>query len=455
MQAKKTVLVGTLVALPVLIPVGRSMAEEGLRGTLTIGERLRSVSESGFPTPEDEGTSAVTTLNFGLTSENANQQLTLGLSTNIPYFFEDDDTLNSGNTLEDPAARLGYSIENRSSRLTFDTSYRRTDVGTSTFFDETIDQDVVSGAGTRTFVSARTGLTLGEDGPVTATLSHDYLRSTYSDTADPTLSDSTTHSLNGRLSFRVTPVASAFVFANWREQDQELATASDSTTQSIGIGGSYEISPVTSVSAQLSYDEDERVNSITSSSASGIGYLFGLRRATSNGAYTFDFSSTETTNGERQEASVGRSLDLKRGSIAFTLGMSRTGDSSFEPLANLDLNYDISETSNISASLSQVSDIDDDDQNTIQTRLNVSYNYEINALSSLSAGLRIANDNELGVGSVDARTISANLSYTREVGQDWGLVSGIQYETEQNDNRADRNTRTVFVGLEKTFNFRP
>lgn len=450
MQAKKAGMIGILIAAPVFIPITRTMAEEGLRANFTFGERLRYVGEEGFASPQNEGTSLVTTLGFGLLSESSNQVLSLNLGTDIPFYASDNDSFNSTFTFEDPFARLGYTIQNRSSLLALNTSYRRTDVGTSNFFDETINEDVVTGGGKRELYSFNTDLTLGQDGPVTTNLGYRYLRSEY-DQADPSLSDSTTQSVDGRVDFRISPLASIFVFGDWRQEDRDLASQSDRTTTSAGIGTRYEITPVTSATAQVSYDTDES----DTNSNDGIGFRAGLDRALSNGSLGFDISGTETLTGFRQEASVGRNYNLPRGSFAFSLGVVKDEGTSIEPLANLSLSLGLTETSQFTVNLSQRPDFDDDDIDVIRTRLSIGYDLEINSLSSLSADIRLANDNRFGTTAADSRSVLASLSYNRAVGNDWDLVSGLSYEADQNANQLDTNTTTFFVGIERSFDFRP
>lgn len=451
MRAKKAALGGLLGIAPLLTPIGSTMAQEGLNASLTIGERLRNVSEEGFTTPQNEGTSAVTTLGFSLLSETVSQTLSLDLGTDIPIYADDNDNFNSSFVLEDPFARLAYTLDNRNSLLALTTSYRRSDVGTSNFFDETLDEDVVTGGGKRELSSARFALTLGREAPVTTDLSYTYLRSTF-DQADPSTSDSTTNTLNGRVTFQLSPVASTFVFADWSEQDQDLATQSDRTTSSAGLGASYDISPVTRVTAQVSYDRDEDATRTND----GIGFQFGLRRDVSRGSIDFDASGTETINGLRQTVSVGRSYNLQRGSIFFSLGAVKEESAPVEPLANLRLSLDLTDTSRFNIGLNQSADVDDEDFNTIRTRLNVNYDLDINSLSFLSASLQLANDNRTGNGGGDdSRAVLASLTYNREITRDWDLVSGISYESDQNANSSDTKTRTVFVGIEKTFDFRP
>lgn len=450
MQVKKAGMVGILIAVPVVIPISRTMAEESLRATFTIGERLRSVSEQGFASPQNEGTSLVTTLGFGLSAENNNQIFSLNLGTDVPVYLDDNDNLNSSFLFEDPFAQLNYSLQNRSSLLSFNSSYRRSDVTSSNFFDETLDEDVVIGGGKREIYSVGTSLTLGQEQPVTTDLRYNFLRSEF-DQADPNQSDSTTQSVNGRVSFRITPLASIFVFGDLRQEDRDLATQSDRTTTSAGIGADYSISAVTSVTAQVSYDKDES----DTVQNDGTGFMFGVDRDVPTGTYSFDVSGTETINGFRQQASVGRSYDLQRGSIVFSLGALREENTSIEPLANLSLNLALTDTSRINIGLSQRPGFDDNDVNVIRTRLSAGYDYEINSLSSLSVDFQLANDNRFGTSANDSSSALASLSYNRAVSRDWDLVSGFSYETDRNDNQADQNTSTVFLGLEKTFDFRP
>lgn len=447
MRAKRIILSGLASAAPLLILIDSTRADPGLSASLTLGERLRHVEKDGFSRPQDEGTSAVTTFDFSLDSETAGETFSLDLGADIPLFFDDND--NSSSTLEDPFARLDYTRENRSTLLSFSTSYRESDVGESNFLDETVDDNVVTGGGTRELLSGRVALTLGRESPVRTDLSYSYLRSTFED-ADPDQSDSTTNTVAARVTFRLNPVASAFVFADWRDEDRDLASQSDRTTSALGIGTTYDISARSRVTAQLSYDRDED----DTDSNEGLGFQFGATRAVSTGTYSVDLSGTETIDGFRQQVSGGRSYNLARGSFSFSLGAVKDEGTSVEPLANLQLALQLTEISRFNLGLSQSPDFDDNDDSVIRTRLNVGYNLDINAVSSLSADFQVAEDDRFGTNAGDSRSILASLSYNRALTRDWDLVGGISYESDQNENRADTNTSTVFLGVERTFDFR-
>lgn len=450
MQAKTKGLIGILIAAPLSVPFTGLLAQEGRQASLTVGERLRYVNEEGFINPQNEGFSLVTTLDYTYRSETPSDTLTFDLGTAIPLYAEDNNNFNSTFVFEDPYARIGYIRENRASALAFNASVRRTDVGLSNFFDETIDEDVVVGGGKRELYAAGVRLTFGRETPVQTQLGYSYLDSKFIDAA-PQNVDTTTQTIDGRVDFRLSSVATVFAFAAWREEDRDRALNPTRTTTSYGLGTNYILSSVTDATFQLSYDTDE--DGLTRNE--GLGFRFGIGRARPNGTLRLDVSGVETIDGFRQEASVGRSYDLKAGGFGFTLGAVKDEGTSVEPLLNLFWNRDINETSRIDVALGQEPDFDNLDRSVIRTRLSIAYRYDINSISSLSANFQVANDNRFGTDANDTRSAIASLSYTRDVGQDWDLVSGISYETEQRNIGNDLTTSTVFVGLERRFDFRP
>lgn len=444
-MAKKALLSGILI----LTPIGGILAQDGLVATFGVTQQLEYVGEQGFSTPQDEGLRAVTGLSFGLSSQNSNQQFDFGLTGGLVLSDQ-----NSSFDIENPSARLLYGISSRDTALTFNANYRRADVDQSNFFEDNIflDPTVFSDEGTRTVASLRTGLELGRTAPVSYSFNHIYAQTSYDDTLDPALRDNTTQGLDGRVNFRLNGAVSTYVFASWREIDEDGINANDSTTTRYGVGGSFQVSPVLSLTTELNYSDSETTNSGVTS---GLGYSLGLLRDLPNGSLGGSISATETINGTRTQARISRAMEFKRGSATFGIGASRTAGLSTEPLVEAALNFAISEVSNIGVNLSQASSISTNDQETINTRLGINYSRELTALSSISGGIQYAEQDVLVPGGIDQSSISANLTYRHDVGQDWDLISGYRYTSSRRDDRADRDSSTVFLGLEKTFSFRP
>lgn len=440
--------IGVLTCIPVAIPF-TGWAEEGIRATLGVSSRLESVEKEGFTTPQDEeGLRFSTRLNFGLSSETRFQQFDLSFGTSLVQNFSESEFDN-----EDPSVRLNYRLENRNAVLSFGSFYNRTDVDQANFILEE-GEDIEVGDGDRTVRGFNTALTVGRDGPVQLDFSQRYSRSTFSNTVDPDLSDSTRENYSARATFRINPVLSANIFATRDTVERDNPDDNDQEDESYGIGASYEINPVLSVSGQLSYDRSEST-STTSRNSDGLGYSLDVSRALSRGALTAGFSGTETINGTRYQIRAGRSLDLPRGSIFVSVGATKTDGTSVQPLVNLGVEYALTELSQISVDVSQSSTVNQDDDESIRTRLGIRYTHTLSDISSLSAGAQLASSNGVEDDGVDRSSLSADLTYRRAVGADWDMVTGYSYSTSQRDGQEDRNTSTLFLGLEKTFDFRP
>lgn len=458
MRAGKLAFVSTISAI-LISALGRpalAQDQDGLSLSFTLGERLRSVSETGPDPDQDDGTSLVTSLGFELSSTTRTQTFDLNIDTTLPLSLgggsDDDDDFE----FEDPTIRLSYALENRNSLLTFDASFRRRDVGDTTFLGDTDDLAVTTGGGARTITTFAPRLILNREGPVTAELGYRYTTDTYSG-ADPSIADTTTQALDSRVTFRLSLVADAFVFARHTTLKREAPTNTDRVTTAYGVGADYALSEVTNVSASISYDTVETTDTTGAvlQKTDGLGFDISLNYTRSNGTYRLNLRSTETVNGARHQITAGRNLEMPRGTADASLGLVKNEGESVEPVVNLTFSGDISETSRINLLLSQSASTDDDDNNVIRSRMNLGYSYEINTRSSLSAGLQVANDNETGAGAIDQTTISTNVSYNYALGQEWDLVSGISYRKEKRDSGADNTRRTLFIGLEKRFDWRP
>ena len=251
-------------------------------------------------------------------------------------------------------------------------------------------------------------------------------------------------------------MASVNVFASHKEVDAETVGANDRTTRRAGIGGSYDISPTLTATAEISYDKIEtNDNAGTITSTDGIGYSLGLTRELGNGALNFNFSENETVNGKHRQASIGRKTTFKRGTLSYSLGVTKTDGLSIQPLANLDVDYELDKNSSLKVTLSQESTVNDDDETTINSRLGLTYARKLNALSSLTAGLQVIDRNTFTTGGEDQTSVRLNLSHRYDVGGDRDLVSGYSYTKTKRDTQSNRKTSTLFIGLEKAFDFRP
>lgn len=442
-----------LVAAPVLLSSGYIFAQDGGQGgvsaSLKIGQRLESINRTGATNSSDEGTRSLTTLAFGLQSVTRTQTLSFNLSGGFEKFLSKSDSFE----FDDPRASLSYSLENKNTLLSLNTSYSRSDIEDSSFDENPLTPELDTGSGDRETYSTNTSLTFGRDTPITTSLSHAFARTKYSGTNNPDLNDSTRHTVSGRLNFDLSSEASVNVFATWNKVDEDGVGANDRTTRRAGVGASYAISDLTRVNGQLSYSINESTNSATTE---GIGYSFEMVHDRPNGEISAQFSEDKSINGTRRQLSFTRSLEIPRATLSLSLGVSKTDGFDLQPLVNASLDYTLDQASSLKLSLSQQATTNSNDSELVRSRLSVSYERDLTALSQISAGLQLIDENFLGTGAnADERSLRVNLNHNYSLGNDWGLVSGYEFSSTRVDGQPERDRRRIFIGLEKTFAFRP
>ncbi|TDT73111.1 hypothetical protein BDE40_3293 [Litoreibacter halocynthiae] len=451
---QKTYLIG-LLAGPLLLCPTVLLAQEtdagGVIATLEVGQRFQYIEEDGFSgSSSDEGLRSLTSVAFSVSSETHSQYLAFNLSTGIAQ-----NLTNGGSTeFESTRASLDYRISNRSTELTFGGFYLRDEVDDLAFDTSLEDDAITTGAGQREVFNLTTGLTVGRESPITGSLRHVFEKSEYSDTTDPSLNDSLTQRVEGRLSFEVSPNLEASVFGSFSTVDEQGAGATDRETSRIGIGATYEVTPSTTLTGEIAYSTEDSRGTVVDET-DGLNYAFSLAHARPNGEVSLRFSEDDTLNGKRRQLTAGRSYQLRRGEFSFSLGATKTDGFSPQPIANVQLDYQIDRNSTFEVSLQQSGGIDGGNNEVINTRLDMSYARELTSLSQISAGLALVEENVLNAGGVDRRSVRFNVSHAYQLARQWDLVSGFSHSSVREDAQPTRKRNTVFLGIQKSFSYRP
>ncbi|WP_281859959.1 hypothetical protein, partial [Litoreibacter halocynthiae] len=240
---------------------------------------------------------------------------------------------NGGSTeFESTRASLDYRVSNRSTELTFGGFYLRDEVDDLAFDTSLEDDAITTGAGQREIFNLTTGLTVGRESPITGSLRHVFEKSEYSDTTDPSLNDSLTQRVEGRLSFEVSPNLEASVFGSFSTVDEQGVGATDRETSRIGIGATYEVTPSTTLTGEIAYSTEDSRGTVVDET-DGLNYAFSLAHARPNGEVSLRFSEDDTLNGKRRQLTAGRSYQLRRGEFSFSLGATKTDGFSPQPIA--------------------------------------------------------------------------------------------------------------------------
>lgn len=451
--ARKRVTILGLSTAPLLLSGGFIWAQDagGIQATFDFSQRFEYTEEDGITVGSDEGLRTITGLGFTLSSESRSQRLAFSGFTNVAKNLTNSD----GVEFEDTVVALDYARFSRNSELTFGLTYRRDEVDDLAFDTELLlDDDITSGDGQREIFGVATGLTLGREGPITATLTQAYERSVYSDTIDPSLNDSDTRSATGRLSFQVSPVLTTDIFAAWTEVDEDGPTALDRRFWRAGVGAVYDISPATTLRGELFY-EDESSEDDELTEENGIGYALSVTTDRPNGEISLSFEEEQTINGTRREALIGRSYDLRRGSLSFAVGATRTEGFSTQSLANVAFDFQIDPLSTIRMELDQTAGVNDDDSEVVNTRFDMSYTRNISSLSDISASIALVDENVIGTGLGDEQSVRFDLTHRYEITRDWNLVSGFEFSSVDEDTSERRDRSTLFLGIERSFDIRP
>ena len=92
-----------------------------------------------------------------------------------------------------------------------------------------------------------------------------------------------------------------------------------------------------------------------------------------------------------------------------------------------------------------------DDSNVLRTVARVDYDYDINNISGIGLTATFARNEETdGTDRLDR--IDFGATYSREITRDWAMELGYRYRA-RNDDDGDRDSHSVFVGINRAFNF--
>ena len=445
-------------ALSMLCVIGAAVRGQetppGFLASLDITQRLEYSDNPDLDIDGDADLFGRTILDFGLESVTKVQSFALNLGTEIEEFRDDND---SDLDVTNSSFNLAYDRNTRNALIGLDLRYREFDTDSSFSDDDFfLDPNVITqDSGTRQSYGFGLEGAVGREAPIGASFTWNYDKITYSDTDDPDLTDSSTNDFSGQIDFRVDPRITTNLTANYIDFDADGNGVNRETT-GLGAGVVLEVTPIWTTSLSLSYDRIERTGDEVGTDE-GISGAIEVIRAVPNGSLAVNYSSDveSNDNGRRSFLSVNRDMDLPRGALSYSLGVTGAGDViGTDPLFNIDYIYALPTTS-ITFGLSQNVVTDNDNEEQINTALRAGFNREINSLSSFGVDVSFFDRNAISDGSNDAQRVEIGLSYRYDLTRDWGLVSGYSYTYSNEDGEDSRDRNTIFVGLSRSFNWTP
>lgn len=467
MNRGQSYLRGTAICAATLIGFG-AVAQEGggIRATFGVNQSIESSDNFNFDAPgsEESGTRAVTNLRFGLSSRTENTQLSLTTTGQ----FEAGTGAETG--LSDPTARLAFRTGNRSTQIRLQGNYAESDVSNAGFtstqeltgtdallqafgFAPTEPEQLFLGDGTRIRTGAGIDLDLWRDAPISLSLSADYSHTGYRDALDPSLFEFDNLTTRASTRLRLSPVANLSFGASLVTYSAQNALRTERTNATYFSELSYQVRSDLTASASLNYADNETRNLLTTDVNKGLGGGLGLTKTMQRGTLGLRFDSSINSDGRRDTLRLNRSLDLRDGTLAVSLGLLDTEQSGPEPLVSATYTKNL-KRGQMQLGLSQQAGVNSDDETIVNTRLRAGYDMDINPVSGIGVSLSLADTKNLQ-NTDDTRRLNLGLSYRHALSRDWNMVARYSHATSNQTAQADRSSSTVTLGVQRAFEFRP
>ncbi|MEM6371794.1 MAG: hypothetical protein AAF727_03315 [Pseudomonadota bacterium] len=426
-------------------------APPGMVARFDVTQRLEFSDNPDFDVDGNSDLFGRTILGFGLESATNIQRFALNLGTDI----EEGRGDRSGIDVTNAFASLSYDRETRNALVGISGQYRESDTSSSFFDDFDIDGNVINqDSGTRE--TYRFGLegAVGREAPIGASFNWNYSEIRYSGTSDPDLTDQSNSDFQGQVDFRITPRITTSLTGKYFDFDAQ-GNGTNRRTTGLGVSTALEINPILTADLGLSYDRVERSGDETGTDE-GVSVDLGLTRAMPNGSVGLQFSSDITSNddGRRSFLSVTRDMELPRGELSVELGVTGADTIGNNPLVNISYQHELP-TATLTFGVSQRVVLDNDNNEQINTSLRAGYDQQINNRSSYGVSFAVFDRNDLSGADDDGQRIDISLDYRHDLTRDWGLVSGISHAYSTEDDGEDRRRTTIFVGLQRSFDWLP
>lgn len=466
---KKKLAVAIAAALAVAAPLAFAQEAAETTGGETAGGRELVLTFGTTASINDNiGLGAVSAGNTFLVENDVNLRYS-STTSNQTFFVEADAALrlidrpSGGMTADftDPAYRFGYAREGARSRLSFDARYSKRDLTFTSPFDDPLDDDLDLEAVDGTRESRDIGVTLetGIDTPLGLTLEARSSRRDYSETIDPDLFDVDRDSLSATARLKLSPVTTGTLTASYEDYAADDLEQIERQTRELSFGVEQEVSASTLLTASIDWTAIDTQGSELGvpfdRSTAGIGASLGMSRELRNGRASARLASERESSGSRTTLTFSRDLEMPGAVISATAGVTRSPRGDVDGIAALAYTREM-KRGVIEASFNRGVSVDEDDIDTDlrRTRFSLGYTTEVNSLSSLEFTFDYARE-EATTDTADVTRANLRAAYNRELTRDWDMSVGYLWEKRDEVGAGSGTANSVFLSLDRSFNFRP
>jgi hypothetical protein len=395
----------------------------GVQLTFGVSQRFETADNRALDVVSAGRTNqSATQLSFGATSETRVSSLAFNLSTTLRYADTPDD--GSEFDVEGPQASLKYARNSANAAFALNASLREQDVEFLRPLEDFLDADGnidlpedlddLTGTGTRRSYGLNATLDWGTAGPLGFGVSAGLSALEYSDTTSPGLIDNRRSNLGATVRLRLSGVTSATAelrFSRFDEQDTPTPSRDTITTE------------------------------------------VGLTHTLPAGSLTASVTSTDTEEGNRLGFRIGRNFDLPDGTLSASIGATRDEDDETNLTGTLSLSRELPR-GQINAQLRRSVASGNDDTTRVLTLISAGYTQTLTPLSSLELNMSYGQSETPGT-NVSTADTSLSATYTRSLTEDWGLDLGVSHRVRDSDTSGKADSTSVFLSLNRTFEFRP
>ncbi len=414
---------------------------------------------------DNGGTQAGLTLSPGLVYDDEKTRARLGLGAtyetttrNQRLTFGFDGAFDSGygdisDSLRTPRVNLSYALENRSTALETELSYRRAEIN-KLIFDDDLDSELLAvGTGQRSDLATSARLSFGRDAPFGGTFDVGYRQRSYLNTVDPSLLDEEIRSAGLSLQFTIDPRLVVGLSGQVSETDVD-GLGTDQRRKSLSAGLDMAVSPSLDVSLTFGTSQIVNTGPLGSNTIEGTTASLSATRARPNGTIVGRISTDVTAGGRKTSIQVDRALDLPRGgTLSFGGGVGQINNSDLQTQVRLAWLGE-TPTAQYGVRLDRALAVDRDGDTAINSQISLSWQQDLNQVSTFGAALALRDTERLGSGT-DNSVVNLSLTWQRELTQDWGVRSTYTHQWGQKTATSDTNEHTVFLGVERSFQWRP
>ena len=428
----------------------------GRMASLSISQDLRWSDNIDFDSSNRSGAFSRTDLGFSLTSATRTDELSLAFGGAIDAEFADETSI----SFVSPFVTLAYGQETRSASFSANASYRNNDI--SSLVAAGIDPGsgltfVVEDEGRREDIAAEATFAFGLNAPFGGGVVLSYSQTDYSDTADPDLLDISRSSIDGNLRFDLTPTLRLVATGRYGTVDEDGVGSIDQTEQRLSFGVEADVRPGFSVGASVDYSRVESIGGTALAPIDrleeGAGLALNAAMELQNGTLSGEISSRVGEAGRVTTASVTRSLEMRRGNVDLTFGLTETETGDLNPTYGIGATRELRQ-GEIGLSLSQVVNTSVEGNESLDSSITLDYRQQLTNAIGLGASLALADTRELAGDVDDATRLDATVSVSHALNRDWDLVGGYTYSRLSEEGSDDVTSNTVFVGVSRTFDWR-